>query len=102
MVKVIEDRDSRILDAAMECAEADGYQWITRGQVASAAGVSVGTINTAYGTMRELKRAVLTAAVERRNLALIAQGLADNHPIAAGAPSDVRRAAAAHLLGAGA
>ncbi len=98
MVKVIEDRDSRILNAAMECAEADGYQWITREQVAAAAGVSVGTINTAYGTMRELKRAVLTAAVERRNLALIAQGLADRHSIVMEAPEALRREAAAHMV----
>lgn len=100
MVKIIEDRDGRILNAALEQAKTDGFQWITRDAVAEAAGVSPGTVNTAYGTMRELKRAVLQAAVDRGVLEVVAQGLADRHPIALEAPEDVRRAALAAMMSA--
>lgn len=100
MVKIIEDRDGRILQAAIEQAKTDGYQWITRDAVAEAAGVSPGTVNTAYGTMPALKRAVLQAAVDGGVLEIVAQGLADRHPIVMNAPEDVRRAAAAAMVSA--
>lgn len=100
MVKIIEDRDGRILGAALDCALRDGYQWITRDDVARAAGVATGTVNTVYGSMRALKRAVLTAAVEKGIMEIVAQGLADRHEIVMAAPEDVRKAAAAHLLSA--
>lgn len=99
MANVIEERDARIMAAATECAMDAGFQWITREEVAARAGVSVGTVNTAYGTMNELKRAVLRRAVETENLAIVAQGLADGHEIARAAPAHVRAAAAAHIAG---
>lgn len=97
MVKVIEDRDERILEAAIELAKKDGYQWITRERVAAQAGVSPGTINTAYGTMPALKRAVLSAAVDRGIWEIVAQGLADRHQIVMDAPPEIRSNAAAAL-----
>jgi AcrR family transcriptional regulator len=100
MVKIIENRDGRILDAALRLAEADGYQWITREGVAAMAGVSPGTINNVFGTMRGLKRAVLTEAVKRRIIPIVAQGLGDRHAIVMDAPADVRTEAATYLAGA--
>lgn len=98
MVKIIKDRDGRILNAALEQAKTDGFQWITRDAVAEAAGVSPATVNTAYGTMRGLKRAVLQAAVDRNVLEVVAQGLAERHEIVMNAPEDVRRRAAAAMV----
>lgn len=100
MVKVITDRDNRILNAALELAETEGYQWITREAVAAKAGVSPGTINNVFSTMRGLKRAVLSAAVDRRLLPIVAQGLADRHEIALAADAETRAAAAALLTSA--
>ena len=100
MVKIIEDRDNRILNAALELAEVEGYQWITREAVAVRAGVSPGTVNNVFKTMRGLKRAVLKAAVDRGILPIIAQGLADRHEIALSAAADVRAKAAALLTAA--
>lgn len=100
MVKIIENRDERILDAALKLAEADGYQWITREAVAALAGVSPGTIHNVFGTMPDLKRAVLKAAVERRIIPIVAQGLGDRHAIVQDAPEDLRREAARFLAGA--
>lgn len=100
MANQLTDRDDRILNAAIECALEDGYQWITRALVARKADVGVGTINLAYGDMRGLKRAVLKAAVERGIIKLVAQGMADGHPITADAPPEVKAQVAALLMGA--
>ena len=100
MVKIITDRDNRILNAALDLAATEGYQWITREAVAAKAGVSPGTINNVFKTMRGLKRAVLAAAVDRRLLPIVAQGLADRHEIVMSAPADLRAEAAAHLTAA--
>jgi AcrR family transcriptional regulator len=92
-----EGRQSRVLEAAVASALAVGYQWITREDVAARADVSEATVSNAFGTMRDLKRAVLTEAVRRPILKLIAEGLADRHPIALDAPADVRQQALATL-----
>lgn len=97
MPKVIEDRDGRILEAAIRLAEVDSFQWLTRDDVADKAGVSPGTVSNAYGTMRALKRAVLEEAVKRRILPIIAEGLGARHPIALAAPEDLRREALASI-----
>lgn len=100
MANQLIDRDTRILDAAIELAKADGYQWITRAQVCAKAGVSAGTVNNAYTDMRSLKRAVLSAAVERGIIEIVAQGLADSHPIAQAAPAEIKAQVAARLMNA--
>lgn len=100
MGKPINLREERILNAAIELAEADGYQWITRDRVAERAGVSTGTVSNTFGSIVELKRAVLRAAIERRNLRIVGQGLADEHPIVMGAPEALRRETAAYLANA--
>lgn len=97
MVKIIEDRDGSILKAAVRLAEEVGFQWITREAVAKAAGVAPGTVNNAFGTMPDLKRAVLREAVTAGILSIVAQGLAERHPIVMNAPEGIRRAAAAHM-----
>ena len=101
MVKIIEDRDARILNAAFDLAATDSYQWITRDQVAANAGVSAGTVNTVFGEMRLLKQAVIRLAIERRNLHIIAEAIGAKHPIiAAECPEDLRAEALASLMSA--
>lgn len=100
MANILPDRDNRILTAAVELARGIGFQWITRDQVAEVAGVSVGTINNAYGSMRGLKRAVLQHAVDTEIVEIVAQGLADGHEIARGAGADLKARAAAHMAAA--
>jgi len=90
-------RKAEILEAAILCAQAVGYQWITLEQVAAHCHVSKGTVVHHYGTMIALKRAVLAEAVARNLPDLVAQGLADRNPIALEAPEDVRQAALASL-----
>jgi AcrR family transcriptional regulator len=88
-------RDALILDTAIELAKVDGYQWITRQAIAEIAKISVGSVNNAYGTMVELKRAVMRAAVERGIVEIVAQGLAEGSSIARNAGPELRERAAA-------
>lgn len=74
--EAIENRDQLVLDAAMRVAARVGYQVMTREQVAQEAGVSVGTVNTSFGTMADLREEVICHAIKTENLALILQGLA--------------------------
>lgn len=97
-VQALEDRKRAILEAAISEAKEQGYQWITRDAVAKRAGVGAGSVNVAFGRMVELKRAVLREAVARRIVEIVAQGLADAHPIAKDAPSDLKQEAVALLL----
>lgn len=92
------ERKAAILAAAVEEAKDQGYQWITRDAVAKRAGVGAGSVNVAFGRMVELKRAVLREAVASRIVVIVAQGLADQHPIAKDAPSDLKQEAVALLL----
>lgn len=90
-----EELKAKVLAAAMVEAETQGFEWITRDAVAQRAQVSVGSVNNAFGTMVTLKRAVLSEAVRRGVLPIVAQGLAVNHEIARNAPPEMKEAAAA-------
>lgn len=98
MVKAIWNRDRLILDAATHCAIEDGFQWITRERVAARAKVGVGTVNSAFRTMRDLKRAVLQHAVDTGIVEIVAQGLAEGHPITKAAPQALRDRAASYIM----
>lgn len=66
---------------------------MTREQIAGVAGVAVGSINHEFGTMDGLRDAVMQEAVDVERLDILAQGLAERHPIACSAPADIRGAA---------
>lgn len=92
-------RAIQILDAAVRLSEQIGYTNITRDKVAAEAGCSLGLITHYYSTMNILQRAVMSAAISRKNLNIIAQGLALGHPKAQRAPQELRIAAAASITG---
>ena len=66
---------SKILDAAIVIAETQGFLAIRRDGVAIKAGVSMGQINHAFGTLCQLKRSLMRAAVQREVLSVIAFGI---------------------------
>lgn len=74
-------RYDRVLKAAMTEARDVGFQWITRDAVAKLAEVVPASVSHAFGSMIGLKRAVLREAVRIEDLAIVAQGLAEKHPI---------------------
>lgn len=74
------DRREQILDAAVGMAKDIGFQKITRDGVAVRAGVAMGLVTRYFGTMCQLRRAVMRSAVRRGVIPIIAEGLAIGDP----------------------
>jgi AcrR family transcriptional regulator len=92
-----QERAATVLAAALSLARVEGYQWITREGVAAQAGVSDGTVSNAFGTMRDLKRAVVTEAVRLGDLTIIGQAVASGSPLVDGVDPAVKQRALASL-----
>jgi hypothetical protein len=81
-----DDRREAIMTAALTVAAKVGY-------IATEADCSPGLVSAYLGTMPAMRRAVMRAAVARRVLAVVAQGLAMRDKHAMAAPEGVRAAA---------
>jgi AcrR family transcriptional regulator len=68
-------RKNNILAAALDVSIKDGYNKVTGTSVAEAAGVSVGLVFKYFGTMKQLRNAIMKAAIQQEILEIIAQGL---------------------------
>jgi len=88
------DRKSELFEHAMTLATSSGYMRVTRTAIASAGGVTEGLVTHYFGTMTALRRDLMRAAVKRRVLPIVAQGLAMGEKQALKAPEDLRREAA--------
>lgn len=84
------ERRQSIMTAALVEAAAAGYDKMTREGVASRAAVSSSSINHEFGTMDALREVVMSEAIEAGHLIIIAQGLANGHPLARAAPEHLR------------
>ena len=93
-----EARAREILEAAVLCAERDGFDRVTRERVAVAAGCSPALISYHYVGWGALLEAVMVEAVARPIPCIVARGLAAKHPTAMAAPAEVKTAAAASLV----
>jgi AcrR family transcriptional regulator len=87
-----------LMSAALTVAQRDGYRQMSCESVAIEGKCSRGLINKYFGTMLQLRRAVMRAAVVRRNLLVIAQGLAAGDVHANEASTMVKRDALEGLL----
>ncbi len=87
------DRKAALLAAALKHAAEVGYTHITRDGVARAAGCSDALVSAYWGTMPQLKREVIRAAIRLRYLPIIAQGIVAKDPQVLKAPSELRTAA---------
>lgn len=92
-------RKAEILDAALVVAARSGYDRMTRDDIAAQAKTSSGLVSHHLGTMPQLRRAVMRAAVSRELAAIVARGLALKDPQALKAPDALKRQAAALLAG---
>lgn len=90
-------RKDQILTVAIEMAKEQGYHKITRDAVAECAGVSMGLVTRYFGTMKQLKTAVMRTAVKQGIPEIVAQGLANGDDHAKKAPAELK-AEAARLL----
>jgi len=90
-------RYTHILGVAVEKARTIGWNNLTRSMIAEAAGVSEALVSHYFGTMEELKQTVMNAAVQRRVIEIVAQGLAAGNPAARSAPEEVKAQALAWM-----
>lgn len=90
-------RNQAILEAGLALAGERGFRKFSRSDVAARAKVAVGSVNNAYGTMDGLHDAIMAEAVKRRELTVVAGGLAERHPVACAAPQDLKDSALASL-----
>jgi len=74
----------------MAVAREIGYQQVTRNLIAERAGTSDALVTTRLGTTDEIAQLIMREAVIRRDLTIIAQGIATNDPIAIAAPEELR------------
>jgi AcrR family transcriptional regulator len=88
------DRKAELFEHAMALAVASGYMRVTRSAIAEAGGVTEGLVTHYFGTMTTLRRDIMRAAVKRRVLPIVAQGMAMGEKAALKAPEDLRKEAA--------
>ena len=91
-------RKAEILSAALTVAGEVGYQRVSREAIAARADCSPGLVSAYFGTMPALRRAIMSAAIARRDLVVLAQGLAVGDSKARCAPETLKRAAVEALI----
>lgn len=94
-----EVRKAEILESALTVANRDGWINMTRDSVAEHAGVAIGLVNHYYGTMSQLKRAVMRAAITRGEYKILAQGVLAQDPVAIKAPGKMKKEAVSSYVG---
>lgn len=88
----------KILDAAFAMAVEGGFRNIRRDAIAERAGVATGTVHLHYGTMDNLKAAIMRRAIDAEQLDILAVGMAEGDPVASKAPKALRVKALQTLL----
>ena len=90
----LDDRKQEILNAAIKVAgRPGGWGKMTRDAVAREAGCAEGLVSKYFGTMIAFRRSIMRAAIQARNLAVVAQGLAAGDTNAQKAPPELKAAA---------
>lgn len=93
------DKTKKIYMAADELVLAFGFPSVTREAIAKRANVSAGSVSNAFGDMSVgLPYKLLTWAIEREDVNMIARGLQIDHPIAKNAPEHLKQAAAKLII----
>jgi AcrR family transcriptional regulator len=87
-----------ILDTAFDIAKAKGLSKVYRRDVAKISKFAEGTINLHFNTMDELRDAVVTKAIEEKELTIISDALVNKHPLSANMPLELKREALNSLV----
>jgi AcrR family transcriptional regulator len=93
------DRKASILDAAVRMSRNYGYAKVTRADIAHAAQCSEALVSSYWGTMVQVRRAVIRWSIKNRDLVIVAQALVAKDAQAMKAPQELRKAAVATLVG---
>jgi AcrR family transcriptional regulator len=87
-------RTAQLIDVALALAATDGLRQLTRERIAQTAGVSPALVSARLGTMEQLRRSVMRAAVRQRVVPVVAEGLAVRDKHAQAADEELRALAA--------
>lgn len=93
-----EQRKDELLDIAMKLSEEKGFNKVTWADLAEAGGVSLGLLVYHFGTIVAFRRTIMRAAISRRNLNILAQGLTIKDEHAKKAPTALKQEAISLLL----
>lgn len=93
-----DERKETILTAAVSVAKTNGYNKMTRDDIARHAGVSTGLVTFYFSTMTQLRRAVIRSAITNEVLEVVAQGLAIGDDQAKKAPDELKKRATDFLI----
>ena len=86
-----------ILTHALKLCAAKGFRNVTRDNIAASAGVATGSVSYHLGDTRKLRAAIVAHAIEQKDLTVIAQAYADQHPLAVKADPDLVARAVRHM-----
>lgn len=91
-------RIQQCIDAALELARDKPYHEVTRNEIAEAVGVAGSVVQWHFGTVKQLRRQIMRAAIRAERLDIILQGIAVQDPHALRAPEELRNRAVRSLL----
>jgi len=91
-------RKDHILRVALVASKECGYTSVTRTVLAGKANVSMSLISHYFGTMDQLKRSIMRAAISHEIPEIVAQGLAMGDKNAQKAPAELKAQAATALV----
>lgn len=91
-------RQDQILAVALEMAKEGHYLRVTRDRIAERAGVAAGSVTRYFGTMKQLQRALMRAAVTHGVVEVVAQGIIERDPQALKAPESLLSQARDHVM----
>jgi AcrR family transcriptional regulator len=91
------DRKASVLEAAIVAAQKHTFAGLRLSHIAEQDECSNATVIQYFKTMTQMRRAVMRAAIKRRLLPLIAQGVAIGDPTASKADTELKKAALASM-----
>lgn len=97
--KTSEVRKQELLEVAIKLANEGNYLTLTRQDIAREADVSPSLVPHYFGTMDNLREAIIREAIKRKLARIIAHGLANQNPLVRQAPVETRRLAAEYWTG---
>lgn len=92
------DRQQQILATALALAVKQGYMHVTRENLSDRCGVAPSLISHYFGTMTQLRRAIIGEAIVTENLAVLLQGIAARDRRACGISDELRAKVLSHAM----
>ena len=93
------DRKAEIMEAAIRAAVKHGFAAMRAKDIAEEAGCAFGLLFSYFGTMAQMRRAVMRAAIKQEVLCIIAEGVACRDSAACKAPKELQDRALSSLRG---